>query len=865
MPKILKSIKRIFKNTDKVPPSPKTEKALSKKDKAALKKQKKSQRTGFPFAPSPRSAQSPSQKNGSKSFSSPSHATPSPPRENKSQSPLRSPFSVTSPHGSSISHNSKQLTLSGQSNHPSSANSKYSDLAASKYLAKSFSSDDGENQLNKSNRLSKAQLQQHQMRLGFNCNVNEQTPYLGHTPASSSDFCLSTDVEDEEYNRIKKQMEGQGNPLESSASAEEDALFPGLGRNTFSSAEEDFFKDAPIHTGALSPSMQKDPEDDRTAWSPTPQQQLEEVLTSPKQTGANTHTPTSNAMYEDEMGRTGSSKSSGTKKNKERKQNDALYPDSSDSEFEGEESLPLAGELCLASPPSGGQSDSKLITRSPISMEVADMVSPRNESSIFLKPTAAKSLADDLMSPSAPKVQDSKFEAFDVNFDDFVQGSWPSSNPANEEKTTSRSKSKENLSGMQVFSPRSGAQRSGGSVSSAPVWEKSSNEIVLDHSNRGSRSVSPMSSRISSPRYDQFSPKGTTRILDKLEHDLKEKRAKHNGGDIAGGSAKEPSREKARSSRPIAPTKEAKKKKKSRRSPVSRAGRSADESSEEENDWLFDEVTDTLGPRGVTADMESLSGRSNRSKTSVGNRSHHSTSRRRSSRRHKSSGASVTSRTSRASHHSHRSTRSHMSDASRTVANDLLRLEMQLAMHGASNDNSGGGSVSGNSAILDGASYASGHLKSPASVSGSAGGVSRASRTSRSSRATRTKGGSTSRNRVTVVAPPGKLGIILANKTDSKGTVVSGVRTVSVLAEKIFPGDRIVAVDGEDVSRMNVSELTTIMTRKGDFERSLTVITTPRQGSTSLKSSLGREHVSGDACSQVGGSVTGSHFSHQGR
>lgn len=82
-----------------------------------------------------------------------------------------------------------------------------------------------------------------------------------------------------------------------------------------------------------------------------------------------------------------------------------------------------------------------------------------------------------------------------------------------------------------------------------------------------------------------------------------------------------------------------------------------------------------------------------------------------------------------------------------------------------------------------------------------------------------------------VVAPPGKLGIILANKADSKGTVVSGVRTSSVLAEKISPGDRIIAIDGEDVSRMTVSEITTIMARKAEFERTLTVLTTTKGSS----------------------------------
>ena len=87
---------------------------------------------------------------------------------------------------------------------------------------------------------------------------------------------------------------------------------------------------------------------------------------------------------------------------------------------------------------------------------------------------------------------------------------------------------------------------------------------------------------------------------------------------------------------------------------------------------------------------------------------------------------------------------------------------------------------------------------------------------------------------MTVMAPPGKLGIILANKADARGTVVSGVRTSSVLAEKISPGDRIVAIDGEDVSLMTVSEITTIMARKSDFERALTILTTPRSTSSSM-------------------------------
>jgi hypothetical protein len=261
----------------------------------------------------------------------------------------------------------------------------------------------------------------------------------------------------------------------------------------------------------------------------------------------------------------------------------------------------------------------------------------------------------------------------------------------------------------------------------------------------------------------------------------------------------------------------------------SEASSSETSGDEEPDSWLFDEVTGALGPRGIAADLESLSGRSNRSKNSSGNKSHrsHKSHRSRASRRKpkSSSNESVDSRGSRASRYSHRSTKSflsQMSEQSRSVANDLLRLEMQLAMVGSSQENRDDVPA-----------------RASESVGGaSIGGASRTSRTSRKSMTShRTHPSSIARrNKVTVVAPPGKIGIILANKADSKGTVVSGVRTTSVLAEKVSPGDRIIAIDGEDVSRMTVSEITTIMARKSEFERTLTVLTTPQLSIGGLES-----------------------------
>ena len=254
--------------------------------------------------------------------------------------------------------------------------------------------------------------------------------------------------------------------------------------------------------------------------------------------------------------------------------------------------------------------------------------------------------------------------------------------------------------------------------------------------------------------------------------------------------------------------------------------------------WLFDGVQGALGPRGIAADLESLSVRSNRSHTSGGGRSHRShkshkshrsSSNRRRNKASSSGGESVGSqgskrshgsRRSRSSRYSHRSTKSYisqMSEQSRSVANDLLRLEMQLAMVGNS------AADTGDRPQPDmGRSGA----RSGRHASGSAAG----------GRSNRPVSSVARRSRVTVVAPPGKLGIILANKADARGTVVSGVRTSSALVEKVSPGDRIVAIDGEDVSLMTVSEITTIMARKSDFERTLTVLTSPRH-STQLVSS----------------------------
>ena len=269
----------------------------------------------------------------------------------------------------------------------------------------------------------------------------------------------------------------------------------------------------------------------------------------------------------------------------------------------------------------------------------------------------------------------------------------------------------------------------------------------------------------------------------------------------------------------------------------SNGGGSDDDSGNgQDNDsWLHNEVAGTLGPQGIQADLESLGERSHRSKNSVGARSHRShRSHKSSSRRPRGSDASVgsrhsrASRGSRASRYSVKSTKSHLSSMSvesRSVANDLIRLEMQLAMVGANNngENAVKKELESNAKKKGIAGISVARNGSVGPAGGSVGGRSRSSASK-----SRPKSVVPRRIKSTVKAPPGKLGIILANRNDARGTVVSGVRTTSTLADKVSPGDRIISIDGEDVSRMTVTEITAIMARKSDYERILTIVTTSK-------------------------------------
>lgn len=206
--------------------------------------------------------------------------------------------------------------------------------------------------------------------------------------------------------------------------------------------------------------------------------------------------------------------------------------------------------------------------------------------------------------------------------------------------------------------------------------------------------------------------------------------------------------------------------------------------------WLFDKVEESLGPRSLTADMESLSGRSNLSTKSPSHRSR--------------AGGSIAARSvgSKISYHSSIAQQSEASFAPRTLEHDLKRLEKQLeALDNDVTSTSSAGVSSITAASLARASAIT--LRGAPKMNG--------------------------KKKLVVMVPPGKLGVILANRHDGKGTVVSEIRDSSPLHQMLLPGDKLIGVDDVDVTCMVVSQITSLMASRADRERRLTVVTSVAQ------------------------------------
>jgi C-terminal processing protease CtpA/Prc len=75
-------------------------------------------------------------------------------------------------------------------------------------------------------------------------------------------------------------------------------------------------------------------------------------------------------------------------------------------------------------------------------------------------------------------------------------------------------------------------------------------------------------------------------------------------------------------------------------------------------------------------------------------------------------------------------------------------------------------------------------------------------------------------------APPGKLGVVI-DTPDDGAPVVHAVKDSSVIADQIRVGDKLVAVDNEDVRSMTAIKVSKLISRKGaNQSRKLTVVRT---------------------------------------
>ena len=234
--------------------------------------------------------------------------------------------------------------------------------------------------------------------------------------------------------------------------------------------------------------------------------------------------------------------------------------------------------------------------------------------------------------------------------------------------------------------------------------------------------------------------------------------------------------------------------------------------------WLEGSIEQALGPRSSNADLESLSGRSTKSNTSQrsakssnSNAAYSIASRR--------SVKSSFSRTSHASNVSQRITTAtylqndelpiapslsneqksdfdeEAATMPRSLEHDLHRLEIQLAdvlkKHPPLQQNKEKQSTADDSGLVV---------------------------------ATDPRPDSLQNRNTVVVAPPGKVGIVLANKNDGNGTIISEVRESSQLLGLLAPGDKLLAIDDQDVSELLVSQVISLMAAKSNRERKLTIL-----------------------------------------
>lgn len=86
---------------------------------------------------------------------------------------------------------------------------------------------------------------------------------------------------------------------------------------------------------------------------------------------------------------------------------------------------------------------------------------------------------------------------------------------------------------------------------------------------------------------------------------------------------------------------------------------------------------------------------------------------------------------------------------------------------------------------------------------------------------------------IEIYAPAGKLGVILEESTLEGGgpPVVHGIRETSVLRNELLIGDRLIALDDEDVRKMPANKVSKMISKKMEnATRKLSIIRTVRGG-----------------------------------
>ena len=83
---------------------------------------------------------------------------------------------------------------------------------------------------------------------------------------------------------------------------------------------------------------------------------------------------------------------------------------------------------------------------------------------------------------------------------------------------------------------------------------------------------------------------------------------------------------------------------------------------------------------------------------------------------------------------------------------------------------------------------------------------------------------------LTIFAPPGKLGVVI-DTPDDGAPLVHAVKDTSVVVDKVKVGDKLVAVDDEDVRTLSAIKVSKLISRKSaNPSRKLTILRTTQIG-----------------------------------